>query len=229
MRTEECTVRRARAAAELEQHEGRQDAPRVANSLTFGMNLLRTQMFERIHNDVEKRIGFDSMLLPVAADKSELKTKVEIEIYQIAECAVEVHERNYVRDSRKWYCDWLTRLRFGESPPALDQIASRLQRYVSLPAHEREILFGRVLAKVLPESVRAPLVLFRLFPLSVRIVAAIAFGDHFAAAELRNQQTFLLPAIGDCQDCHGRPLDNGEKCRRCGNPVWTFDWLTAIE
>ncbi|MFO7908116.1 MAG: hypothetical protein R6U98_36080 [Pirellulaceae bacterium] len=63
--------------------------------------------------------------------------------------------------------------------------------------------------------------------MSVRIVTAIAFGKHMDAAEIRNRQTFWLPAIGDCPECHGRPLDNGEECSVCGNPIWRYRWLCA--
>ena len=76
---------------------------------------------------------------------------------------------------------------------------------------------------------QAPLVIYRLLPLGVRIIVAVAFGDHLRAGETRNEQTALLPVIADCHECHGRPLDNGERCHRCSNPLWGFDWLTAAD
>ena len=92
---------------------------------------------------------------------------------------------------------------------------------------ELRLGFSRNLENVFPEARLAPLILYRLFPLSVRIVTAVAFGHHLDAAELRNRQAFWLPAITDCHDCHGRPLDNGDECVVCGNPLWTYQWLCA--
>ena len=88
------------------------------------------------------------------------------------------------------------------------------------------VLSPDALLKELPRARHIRLVLFRLYPLAVRIVTDVAFGDHFRANELRNQQLALLPAIADCHECHGKTLDNGEKCRTCGNPVWLYEWLT---
>ena len=56
---------------------------------------------------------------------------------------------------------------------------------------------------------------------------AIAFGDHVTAQDARRQQKLLLSSIGDCNECHGRLMENGEKCVQCGNPFWKYAWLTA--
>ena len=80
-----------------------------------------------------------------------------------------------------------------------------------------------------PESRKTPLVLFRLFPLTVRIVTCASFGDRNRATKIRNQQVSLLSAIIDCSQCRGIVLANGEQCPRGGNPVWNFRWLTATE
>ncbi len=85
------------------------------------------------------------------------------------------------------------------------------------------------MARVVSESRRAPLVLFRLMPLAVEIVTTLAFGDSPKAAQLRNRQTVLLPAILDCHHCRGKLLDNGEQCPECGNPLWQFDWLSSVD
>ena len=71
--------------------------------------------------------------------------------------------------------------------------------------------------------------LFRLAPSSVEIATALAFGKTADAGHWRKQQMEYLPAIGDCHECRGRVLDNGEQCRVCGNPVWKFEWLTAAD
>jgi hypothetical protein len=71
--------------------------------------------------------------------------------------------------------------------------------------------------------------LFRLLPLAAQIATTLAFGDQPRALELRSRQVFHLPSIEDCQQCHGGLLDNGDRCRACGNPVWDYEWLTAAD
>jgi len=87
--------------------------------------------------------------------------------------------------------------------------------------------FVSVLQRAIPESARAPLVLFRLYPRAVRILAAVAFGDPLRAQELRAEQIGFLPAISDCHECHGRVMDNEDICRCCGNPLWNFAFLLS--
>jgi hypothetical protein len=94
---------------------------------------------------------------------------------------------------------------------------------------QRRLSFSGHLEHAYPEARRAPLVLYRLFPLSVGIATALAFSAPLDANELRNQQMFWLPSIQDCHECHGAPLENGEKCRVCGNPVWSHRWLTEAD
>ena len=83
--------------------------------------------------------------------------------------------------------------------------------------------------ETLREARHAPLVLYQLFPLAVRAVAALAFGDHLRGGEIRNKQASLLPAITYCRNCHGRLMEVDETCRECGNPLWTIRWLTQME
>ena len=85
------------------------------------------------------------------------------------------------------------------------------------------------MGRVLPESRHAPLVLFLLFPLAVQIVTASAFDDRGTASGQRRQQTAILPAITDCRQCRGQLLEFTEQCTACGNPLWKYDWLTAVD
>ncbi|MCC6124903.1 MAG: hypothetical protein IT426_08075 [Pirellulales bacterium] len=85
------------------------------------------------------------------------------------------------------------------------------------------------MAHILHEAASAPLVVFRLFPLAVQIVTARAFGDRKTADELRSRQADILPSINDCRHCRGRVLDVGEPCPKCGNPLWTYEWLIAAD
>lgn len=223
---EACLARRTAAAAKLGEREPNLPAERITNSLVDGLNTLRQLLFKRIHEDVEEHIGRDSMLLPVSAKQSEEIAKAEIETYQVAVSAIAARDRNYVSTDFNWYAKWLGHLRLGQ---AIDEkkYRRRLKQYVSTSDDEQRLGFSRSLETVFPEASRAPLILYRLYPLAVRIVSAVAFGAHLDAAELRNRQMFWLPAVADCHECHGRPLDNGDQCAVCGNPIWSYGWLNA--
>jgi hypothetical protein len=209
--------RRADAALEFEHHEDRHDGAEIVARLTSGLNVLRDALFVRLHEEVEKKVGMDSMLAPISAEKTEKLAKLEIDLYQIAVSAVAVGQRHYVSSSDEWYLRWLTRCRLGRLESDA-KVAKRLTSYVSKPPDGRRLAFTNVLAEVVPESRRAPLVLFRLMPMAVEIATAMAFNDRVAAAEVRNRQTDCLPAVEDCHECHGKLLENGQQCPQCGNP-----------
>ena len=126
----------------------------------------------------------------------------------------------------RWYVRWLAGLRLGESQVDA-KVIDQLTDYLSKTPQQRKLAFTDVLVKVIPDSRRAPLILFELFPLSVHIVTAMALTDHARAFELRRQQLVHQPAIGDCHSCHGQVLENGEQCQGCGNPLWKHEWLVA--
>ncbi len=224
----ECAVRRAQAVAEIDEHDDRDDGAQVVSSLADGLTQLRNLLFTRVHADVEIRFGTDSMLLPASLNEAEMRTKVEIEAYQIAESSDEARQSKYVIGDDDWYSAWLAHLRFGDATSE-SWLKNRLDRYATCDSDSRRLIFSNVLVRAFPEARHAPLVLFRLFPLAACIVTAIAFGDHFRAAELRKQQASILPVINDCQQCHGRPLDNGDQCSGCGNPLWTYRWLMVTD
>ena len=92
---------------------------------------------------------------------------------------------------------------------------------------QRRLKFLSVLQHSMPETTKAPLVLFRLYPRSLRIATAVAFGDFVRAKKLRSEQMSFLPAITDCHECHGRVFENDEICRCCGNPLWNYAWLLS--
>lgn len=223
----DCLAQRLAAAAELQEYLVDLSGEQVTHSLTYGLNTLRNLLFQRIHADVEATFGHDSMLIPASVEQSEQLAKEEIEAFQVAMATVAVREGQYATCEPQWFVKWLGELRLGAAL-ADAKWRRRIRHYAAAATEdEQRLLFSRSLETVFPEARRAPLVLFRLFPLSVRIVVAIAFGHHLDAAELRNRQTRWLSAIADCQDCHGRPLDNGEQCANCGNPVWKYNWLCA--
>jgi len=204
-------------------HRG--DGLRVAASLSAGLTLLRDALSVRLHEDVERLIGRDSMLVPVSELKARKLARREIDLYQTVESAVAARNFSYV-ESVDWYVRWLCHLRQIDSQT--DPTAkARLAEYLEAPTEKRRARFAVELSKVLPESTRAPLVLFRLFPLAVEIATAQAFADHSRAARIRQTQASILPAILDCHGCHAKVLENGEQCAGCGNPLWKFSWLTA--
>jgi hypothetical protein len=112
---------------------------------------------------------------------------------------------------------------FTRSP----ECRERLARYLTLTRQEQRLLFSDVLVKILPEAARAPLVLFRLFPASIRAATSTAFADERTAGEVRTQQRAILPSIEDCPQCRATVLKNGEVCPTCSNPLWTYNYLTT--
>jgi hypothetical protein len=228
METEESVQRRQQAIEEFNRHERRGDGPRVAGSLAGGLTLLRDLLYVRFHDDVELRVGMDSMLSPVSVEKTAKTTKLEIELFQVAVSAIAVRQQDYVSSDDDWYLGWLTRFRLGrlaEDP----RVAKRLSLYLTAAPDRQRLSFTNVMSGVLAESRRAPLVLFRLFPHAVQVATALAFEDHVLSDAGREQQVHLLPSIRDCHHCRGKLLDNGEECRLCGNPLWKFEWLTAAD
>jgi hypothetical protein len=190
--------------------------------------VLRDAMLARVRDDVQRRFGMDSMLSPTSVEKTTRLARAEIELYLIAASTAAVHQRGYLAPDDAWYLSWLGRLRLGEF--ADDHRATRrLSYYLAQAPDRRRLSFTNVLAGVLPESRKAPLVLFQLAPLAVEIVTAQAFGDAAAATEARAQQTAYLPAIRDCHECRGQLLENSASCPGCGNPLWKFEWLVAVD
>jgi len=218
--------RRAQAAVCFNEHEHRDDGTRLANCLADGLNLLRDLFFTRVHSDVETAFGMDSMLAPISPVKTEANSKMEIDIYQVAESVELAQARHYIGTSDEWYAHWLGKLRLGEglTEPG---VAQRLAYYANKDADGRRRAFSQVLERALPEASRAPLIIYRLLPLAVTITSAIAFGDHVSAQAVRKRQMLLLSSIGDCHECRGALLDIGEQCPQCGNPFWKYAWLTA--
>ena len=227
-REEESVRRHARAANEFNRHEHRGDGAHVAGSLAGGLDVLRDSLHFRVHLDVQKVVGVDSMFLPASKIDAQRRARTEIELYQMAESAATVGECGYVSTADDWYLSWLARLRLGDAHDAPEHV-ERLEDYLGKTSDQRRLAFTDVLADVLPDSRRAPLVLFRLLPPAVRIVTALAFGDHVRAREARSSQATHLPAIDYCRRCRGEVLENGERCEQCGNPLWEFKWLTATD
>ena len=226
MNQDDRVGRRAAAAAEFDQHGQRQDGERIVVSLETGLRLLRDLFFTRVQSEVEKEYGLDSMLSPVSLVKSELRTKAEIDAFQVAESAAETRTARFVAGPDDWYVNWLSRLCLGDQSGS-DAVVQRLAHYASRGPDDRRRSFATVLEKALPEARHAPLIIYRLLPLSAAIVTDVAFGDHARAAEGRKRQATLLPNLTDCPQCRGNLLDNGEQCILCGNPMWKYDWLTA--
>jgi hypothetical protein len=227
MSTSDSFDRRAVAAADFNAHENRDDGEKVVNSLYYGLSTLRNLLFTRVHHDVERLIGRDSILMPLSPGESEQRTKLEIEFFQVAVSTVEARDCGHVADI-DWYGDWLLRLRLpGSRKREVGQ--KRVARYLEMDEEQRRLGFSRVLEKTFPEATRAPLILYRLFPASVGIVTAMAWNHSARVDALREQQVNDLPPIRDCHVCRGRPLDNGEQCQTCGNPIWTYEWLTAAD
>jgi hypothetical protein len=217
---------RGPAADEFNQRQQRADGLQIIASLCDGLDLLRDSLYLRLHQELENVLGTDSLLTPVSEVEAERRAQTEIELYQVVESAAVVSTRGYLRDSGNWYTDWLTGVRLAQSP--LDeQRRKRLAEYGAMEPDARRLAMTNVLVAALPETRRAPLVLFRLFPLAAQIVTALAFGDRAGASRIRTSQREWLPAVDDCSRCRGQVLDNGQQCELCGNPLWKTTWLMA--
>ena len=227
MNAQEIVSRCSTAAEEFDHHEHRSDGLQVIESLCGGLTLIRDAVYARVHADVERRMGMDSMIFPLSEEKSERTTKLEIEIYQIVVAAGTAQAKGYVSDGN-WFRDWLAELRMGHVD-SNSRAARRMSYYVSKPADDQRLAFGNILATALPEASRSPLILLRLVPAAVQIATALAFGKSVDAQQWRHEQTEILPSIPDCYRCHGKLLENGEQCTMCGNPLWTYDWLTNAD
>lgn len=216
---------RIRTAADLfNQAEGRADGDQLAAALDRGLNTLGDSLYARFHEDVERLTGTDSMLMPVSELKARAATVREVDCYMVAESAVAVERARYIRESALWYAGWLAALRLGEAAAGCRE---RVDDYVRRSADGRRLALSNTLLKVLPESSRAPLVLFRLLPQAVHVVTALAFHDSRGAAQARQAQRIDLPSIGDCAACRGEVLPIGQQCPRCGNPLWKFELLIS--
>jgi hypothetical protein len=226
MKPEQSAAVFAQAAEEFNRRTRRSDGERVAGSLNGGLSLLQECLYSRLYYDVERIVGKDSMLMPVSELKARQATNTEIAVYEIAESSAAAEKLGCIGPGDPWYLRWLADLRLG--PSHVDaKLSDQLANYRSQTPHERKLAFTDVLVRVIPDSRRAPLVLFELFPLSVQIVTAMALTDHASAFELRRQQLLHQPAIGDCHSCRGQVLENGEQCQACGNPLWKHEWLVA--
>ncbi|MBN1394940.1 MAG: hypothetical protein JW959_07950 [Pirellulales bacterium] len=213
------------AAAEFNRRTGRETGRSTAEKIDRRLTLLQDLLYTRLHGDVQENVGVDSMLMPVSELKTQLAAKTEMAVYQTAEARAAAEEIGIDAKPDDWFTRWLLRLLLGDSID--DDALARLAEYGSLQARERLLAFTDVMARVLPESRRAPLVLFNLYPLSIRIAVSIALGDRVRAAQLRKEQVDLQPALADCTVCRGQLLATGKQCRQCGNPVWKYEWLVA--
>ncbi len=218
------------AQAELIQHVGAVNCTDTASNLWSGLETLRKLLLQRLISDIESDFGADSTLAPATtgmANRENQRAAEEIETYSLVLVIDEVARRGYAKGDVTWFRDWLLHLQFGnELDPA---VVDKMRRY-DLPSDgQRRRVFSSSLEQALPEARRAPLIIYRLYPRAVRIVTALAFGDALHAREIRAEQISFLPIIGDCHHCHGLPLENGETCVECGNPLWKTKWLNAID
>ncbi len=227
MNAQEMAGRCSAAAEEFNQHEHRGDALRVIENICGGLTLVRDAFYSRVHSDVEVCLGKDSLILPISEEKTERTTKLEIEVYLVAVSAATAEAHAYVADGG-WYRDWLARLRIGSLEPD-SRAARRIAYYAAKTPDEQRLAFSNVLARTLPESGRAPLILLRLLPLAAQVATAQAFCQSADANAWRREQREILPSIADCHRCRGKVLENGEKCEMCGNPLWNFEWLNNAD
>jgi hypothetical protein len=205
------------------------DAEHVVTSLNDGLKLLGDLFFDRVGHDVAEHGPLDSMLMPAGA-LSEVRTALRVhtllDVYSCVEAASEAASEA-ISNADGWLEPWLLQLRLGASH------AEAVRDYLALFDHredsQRRRAFASALERRMPQATEAPLVLYRLYPLAARIAMAVALGDHTRARQLRSEQIRVLPFIADCHHCHGHPLDNGETCDHCGNPLLKLEWLSEAD
>ena len=225
MNAQEIVSRCSTAAEEFDHHEHRSDGLQVIESLCGGLTLIRDAVYARVHADVERRMGMDSMIFPLSEEKSERTTKLEIEIYQIVVAAGAAQARGYVADGN-WFRDWLAELRMGHVD-SNSRAARRISYYVEQVGQRSAAGLRQHPGHGPARGQPSALILLRLVPAAVQIATALAFGKSVDAQQWRHEQTEILPSIPDCYRCHGKLLENGEQCTMCGNPLWTYEWLTT--
>ncbi|MCL4203054.1 MAG: hypothetical protein KJ000_11180 [Pirellulaceae bacterium] len=226
--TQALTDRQADSANQLKLRDPTADAERIVQSLEAGLSLLVDRFYARIHFDVETQVGRDSLYEPLSEDKTCEETQGAIEVYQVVESAWAAREFGYPVAQDEWYLEWLAELRLGPRRRTAETVR-QLASYQTKSPDARRKAFMNQLLRVLPESGRSPLVLSVLFPTTIHLATALAFGDRVRADAVRNQQIAWLPAIDGCHRCHGAVYVNGESCPVCGNPLWTYRWLTSTD
>jgi hypothetical protein len=225
---QDTSQRQQRAAAELAAHVSDRHPADVVDSLSAGLTQLAGLLELRLQSDVEQHFGVDSMISPLSrsqAGRELQRADVEIDAYTAVVVEEEAARGQYAADVGAWFLDWMLQLRRGDDGAAIRQ--SHSEAYRALLDRPRRLRFASQLQRAVPESVRMPGVILKLYALGVKSVTALAFGDAERAQQLRTEQIDLLPAIRDCRDCHGRVLMNGAGCRTCGNPLWTYAWLRS--
>ena len=212
---------------ELREHCPELRAERFVGCLSNSLTRLGAALIKRSSEDVQEEFGKDSMVLSSLREieRQTRRARTEVDAFSCVLVNDEATQYRFLFNDDNWFLDWLLRLRFGNQSERIKQ--ERVEDYQLVTPQEWRMKFVSFLHRSLPESTRAPLVLFRLFPLSVRIAAAMAFDDMERAQYLRDEQVRLLPAISYCHECHGRLMDCDDTCRCCGNPVWSITWLQS--
>ncbi|MCO6043569.1 hypothetical protein NG895_06585 [Aeoliella sp. ICT_H6.2] len=220
--------RREQVAQELSQRCPEIQAEVVVDQLDQGLAQLGDALIERIHVDLERETGMDSMLAPLSVDQERRqvrKAQTEADAYACVLIEEEGMRMSCLRQPNDWLLEWAFRLRFGERAAYIQE--RRRPLYHSLRSRERRGRFASLVYHALPECKRAPAVLFRLYSRAARIVTVLAFGDQDRANALRREQCELLAAINDCRECNGRLLPPGQHCAACGNPLWNYRYLRS--
>ena len=169
MKSEEAKTEHAQMAEELGQRTGRGDGLRVVGGLVAGFALLRRSLYARLHEDVERILGRDSMFMPVSEVKTEIAVGTEIELSQIAESAAAARDGGYAGPSPEWYPGWLARLRFSQAAdrppqPGERRIDDRVADYLAQTPEGRRLAFSTAVARLLPEARRRRWSYFSCFP-----------------------------------------------------------------
>src|SRR5262245_16003737 len=140
------TTRTQRAAADLASQALVYRPEDVADRLQAGLRQLREQLAGRLHVDVERQFGVDSMVAPLSLshEVSQLQRAADAtDAYSAVVAADEIANRGYVDKPLGWLVDWLIDLRFGDrAASARHELA---EPYCALADKARRLRFIAVL------------------------------------------------------------------------------------
>lgn len=219
--------RREQAQAEFQQRVGSAHSADLVRSLWAGLTTLRKLLLTRLHNDVEAYYGIDSILAPMTASETRREmchAADEIEIYSLTVVLAEAAHSGYAHDDADWFREWLLRLRWGDEMNAM--VAERMHLYDQYGDNDRRHMFASFVEQAYPRLRKRHWLFTGFILVQCVLPPPWPLATH-CECEVRGEQISFLPVIADCHDCHGLPLENGDICPNCGNPLWKINWLSA--
>ena len=189
MEPQDLVSRRIAAAEEFQPARAPRRRRQVVESLGSGLTVLRDALLARVHDDVPAaaRHGLDALRRCRRRRRSG-RRGWRSSFTRSCHRRSTVQQRRYVASAGRVVPAMAGPAAAGPGPTPTAGWRSGWPLYRAKTPDQRRLAFSNVLATVVPESRRAPLVLFRLLRPAVQIVTALAFGRHLDADGWRKQQ-----------------------------------------